>query len=196
MTAREQLILTVVDKALVGAFLVAAGFWLDRRFDLLRTGRSLMQAMLTKRPILEHASLATQREHRLAFVEKQLSLLYWPLYLRLQQHEASRRHLARGHVMPGQGDTVALIEKHAYLIDDEALLAALLRYVRHVAVDRAVHAGGNASGQRGEPGQPGQPAEPGEPYPDDLLALVERKLAALQTAQQRLLHAKVIGAAL
>ena len=93
--------------------------------------------------------------------------------------------------MPGQAETVALIEKHAYLIDDEELLAALLRYVRHVAAGRAMHAGGGAS-----PGEPGEPNEPGEPYPEDLLALVERKLAAARAAQQRLLHAKVIGAAL
>jgi hypothetical protein len=191
MTVRDQLILSIVDKALVGAVLVAVGFWLDRRFDLLRTGRSLMHTMLDRRPILEHASLATQRDHRLAFVEKQLSLLYWPLYMRLQQHEASRRHVERDHDVPGHADAVALIEKHAYLIDDEELLAALLRYVRHVAVGRAVHAGGGASHAR-----PGEPGGPGEPYPEDLLALVERKLAATRAAQQRLLHAKVIGAAL
>ena len=194
MTVRDQIILSVVDKALVGAVLVAVGSWLDRRFDLLRTGRSLMQTMLARRPGLEHASLATQRDHRLAFVEKQLSLLYWPLYMRLQQHEASRRQVERDHAVPGHAETVALIEKHAYLIDDEELLAALLRYVRHVAAGRAVHAGGGASHAR--PGEPGEVAEPGEPYPEDLLALVERKLAAARAAQQRLLHAKVIGAAL
>lgn len=191
MTVQDQLILTVVDKALVGAVLVAAGFWLDRRFDLLRTGRGLMHAMLARRPSLEHASLATQRDHRLAFVEKQLSLLYWPLYMRLQQHEASRPYLARGPVVPGHADTIALIEKNAYLIDDEELLAALLRYVRHVAAGRVAHAGGAAS-----QGQPGDHGEHGEPYPEDLLALVERKLAATHAAHQRLLQAKVIGAAL
>ena len=193
MTVHEQLILTVIDKALAGAILIAAGVWLDRRFDLLRTGRGLMQAMLARQPTLERASLVMQRDHRLAFVDKQLSLLYWPLYLRLQQHEASRGHLGPGQVWPGHAETVALIEKNAYLIDDPALLDTLLRYVRHVAADRAVAAGGAS------PGAPGQQVQPGQhhqPYPDDLLALVERKLAAVQATHQRLLHARTIGALL
>ncbi len=185
MSVQHELLVSVVDKLLIGALLASVGFWLDRRFDLLRTGKDMVSAMLDKRPSLKQAFSATHRDRALDLVHKQLSLLYWPLYMRLQQQEATRKHLARPGVVPGQTDTVALIEKHAYLIDDQLLLAELLRYVKHVAVHRASAAGdGTSQG----------PAR--EPYPEELLGLVERKLAALQAEEQRLLHTKSLGALL
>jgi hypothetical protein len=186
MSVQHELLLSVVDKLLIGGLLAAVGFWLDRRFDLLRTGQGMVSAMLDRRPSLKQAFSATQRDRALDLVHKQLSLLYWPLYMRLQQQEAARKHRARPGVVPGQTDTVALIEKQAYLIGDEHLLAELLRYVKHVAVHRASAAGDASQGH----------AAPGEPYPEDLLDLVERKLAALQAEEQRLLHTKALGALL
>lgn len=180
---QHELLLSVVDKLLIGALLAAVGFWLDRRFDLLRTGQGLVGAVLDRRPSLKAALSATQRDRQLALVDRQLSLLYWPLYMRLQQQEAARKQLARPRLVPGQTDTVALIEKQAYLIEDERLLAELLRYVKHVGVHRAA-------------GNDGPDAGPGEPYPEELLGLVERKLVALQAEQQRLLHVKTLGALL
>lgn len=185
MSAQHELLLSVIDRLLLGALLAAVGFWLDRRFDLLRSGRSVVGALLERRPTLKQAFSATQRDRALDFVHKQLSLLYWPLYMRLQQQDAARKHLARPGLVPGQTETVALIEKQAYLIEDQHLLAELLRYVKHVAVHRAAGAG---DGQ--------VQAAASEPYPDDLLGLVERKLVALQAEEQRLLHTKAIGALL
>jgi hypothetical protein len=186
MSVQHELLLSVVDKLLIGALLAAVGFWLDRRFDLLRTGQGLVGALLEKRPSLKDALSATQRERQLDLIGKQLSLLYWPLYMRLQQQEAARAQLASARLVPGQTDTVALIEKQAYLIEDARLLAELLRYVKHVAVRRA--AGSDAA-------SPGD-LVPGAPYPEELLGLVARKLAALQAEQQRLLHARSLGALL
>lgn len=187
MSVQHELLLSVVDKLLIGALLAAVGVWLDRRFDLLRTGQGLIGALLDRRPSLKQALSVTQRDRQLDLVGKQLSLLYWPLYMRLQQQEAARRQLGRPHLVPGQTDTVALIEKQAYLIEDAHLLAELLRYVKHVAVHRAT-----ASGAPASPGD----AAAGADYPEELLGLVERKLAALQTDQQRLLHARSLGALL
>lgn len=180
----EHLLGVIFNLLMGGILLAAVGFWLDRRFDLLRTGKDMVSAMLG-RPSLKQALSATHRDRALDLVHKQLSLLYWPLFMRLQEQEATRKHLARPGVVPGQTDTVALIEKHAYLIEDQLLLAELLRYVKHVAVHRASAAGdGTSQG----------PAD--EPYPEELLGLVERKLAALQAEQQRLLHTKSLGALL
>lgn len=182
MSAQHELLLSVIDRLLLGALLAAVGFWLDRRFDLLRTGRSVMIALLERRPTLKQAFSATQRDRALDLVHKQLSLLYWPLYMRLQQQEAARK-LARPGAVPGLADTVALIEKQAYLIEDQHLLAELLRYVKHVAVHRAASADGQGHATS-------------EPYPEELLGLVERKLVALQAEEQRLLHTKAVGALL
>jgi hypothetical protein len=183
MSVQHELLLSVVDTLLIGALLAGVGFWLDRRFDLLRTGQGMVSAMLDRRPSLKQAFSATQRDRALDLVHKQLSLLYWPLYVRLQQQEAAREH--RAGVVPGQTETVALIEKQAYLIGDEHLLAELLRYVKHVAVHRGA-GDGTSQGH----------ATPGEPYPEELLDLVERKLAALQAEEQRLLHTRALGALL
>lgn len=187
MSVQHELLLSVIDKLLIVALLVAVGVWLDRRFDLLRTGQDLVGALLDRRPSLKDALSVTQRDRQLDLVGKQLSLLYWPLYMRLQQQEAAREQRGRTHLVPGQTDTVALIEKHAYLIEDTHLLAELLRYVKHVAVQRAAASG--------DPASAGQAAA-GAEYPEELLGLVERKLAALQVDQQRLLAARSLGALL
>ena len=199
----DQLLVALVDKALIGVILVALGFWLNKRLEIVRASRNLMQALIQQRQKVEDELTVARHARRLEFLEKQLSSFYWPLYLRLQKDNVMWRrigHLAdeagnplpadagyaveRGYILPNHAEAVALIAQNAHLIDDKDLFAELLRYVRHVAVYQAL---------RGTPElRERNPRDLGEPFPETLFPLVERKLGKLQDEYQKLLHSSVL----
>lgn len=202
----DQLLVVLVDKALIGVILVVIGFWLNKRLEIVRASRNLIQALIQQRQKVEDELTVARHARRLEFLEKQLSTFYWPLYLRLEKDNVMWKRIAhladdaddplpaeaghaveRGYILPNHAEAVALIERNAHLIDDKDLFAELLRYVRHVAVFQAV---------RGTPELKGRdPRHFGEPFPETLFPLVERKLGKLQDEYQRLLHSTVLDQA-
>jgi hypothetical protein len=200
---KHPIVVVLVDKALIGVILVVVGFWLNRRLEILRAARTLMHALIQQRQKVEDELTVGRHARRLAFLEKQLSTFYWPLYLRLEKDNAMWKRIAhltddardplpaeaghaveRGYILPNHAEAVALIEQNAHLIDDEDLFAELLHYVRHVAVYQAV---------RGTPELKGRdPRHLGEPFPETLFPLVEGKLRTLQDEYRRLLHSTVL----
>jgi hypothetical protein len=203
---KHPLIVVLVDKALIGFILVLVGFWLNKRLEIVRASRSLIQALIQQRQRVEDEVTVARHARRLEFLEKQLSTFYWPLYLRLEKDNVMWKRIAhladdakaplpaeaghaveRGYILPNHAEAVALIEQNAHLIDDRDLFAELLRYVRHVAVYQAV---------RGTPElMERNPRDLGEPFPETLFLLVERKLGTLQDEYQRLLHSTVLDQA-
>ncbi|WP_199350897.1 hypothetical protein [Haliangium ochraceum] len=199
----ERIIITILDKAVFGALLVGLGFWLNKRMELFRSSRSFMNAILEQRRSIDTKLLLARRDRRMAFLQAQLSELYWPLYLRLEKDntmwkrlehlrregepprvnalpESAARAMEQGYILPNHHEAVALIEKHAHLIDDSEVLAQMLRYVKHVATFDALR----ASDEFPET----NPSTLGEPFPEELFPLVERKLASLRKEYEQMLH--------
>jgi hypothetical protein len=199
----DQLVVVLVDKALIGFLLIVLGFWLNKRLEIVRASRNLMHALIQQRQKVEDELTMAQRDRRLELLERQLSSFYWPLYLHLQKDNVMWKrigHLAdkagnplpadagyaveRGYILPNHAEAVALIEKNAHLVDDKDLFAELLHYVRHVAVYQALRATPGLSDRN--------PTDLGEPFPDKLFPLVEGKLGKLQSEYQKLLHSSVL----
>jgi hypothetical protein len=78
MTEHEfKVYLMVVDKGLLALIVVGAGYLLNRALETFKSERALQ---------LEMAKLGTSKD--LAYVEQQLSELYWPLYTYLEVDRA------------------------------------------------------------------------------------------------------------
>lgn len=125
---------------------------------------------------------------RLNFLEHQLSTFYWPLFLRLERdnaiwekmHEkwtggpAERRigeQLEGTVILPNHDEIVKLIESNVYTAKpDGDLLEQMKKYLRHVAIYKALRATGNKE----------DPSKLGEPFPKEFFSLVQKRLSELQ----------------
>src|SRR6266478_1989725 len=70
---RHQLVLTIVDKALIGGLIAVVGFWLNRYLEAFKSRKEL-----------ENELRKVRDQKRLDILEMQLSKCYWPIYLHLQ----------------------------------------------------------------------------------------------------------------
>jgi hypothetical protein len=74
---------------------------------------------------------------------------------------------------------VAIIERSRHLVaEDQELAAVLDDYIQHVVVYKAIRASGDRSGF---------PLEKGAPWPEHFGPLIERRIAALEAEQEKLL---------
>ncbi len=140
----------------------------------------------------------------LEFRGKQLANFYWPMYLGLQKDNVIWRRILdkrdakddlkkqvgaiieRDVVIPNHERMVALIEENLHLAEaDEELDALLLRYIRHVAVYKAIRVAGE---------EMVFPLKLGEEWPHDLPQRIETKTKALQAEYDMLLERQRAGA--
>lgn len=132
----------------------------------------------------------TAHDKRVAFLERQLSELYWPLYMHLQRDNAVwERILDKGRldegkalvgaqietdvILPNHAATVTLITEKIHLLghEDRSMIDLLLKYIRHVAVYQAMRATGDLVRF---------PKALGENFPNDLFAKIEDRTKGLQ----------------
>lgn len=128
-------------------------------------------------------------DRRVRFLEEQLSLFYWPIYLILQKDNwiwdrirerdqdpdspQSKLSIAidSGVVLPNHKEAMAVIEAHLHLAADPAIVESSLRYVRHVQTYEMLRAAGIKA----------DPINHGVAYPSDYFGLVEKRVLALQS---------------
>lgn len=165
-----------MNPTLLTVLAAAAGFIAKSLWDLFWRRRE------------DYATLARQK--RIEFLERQLSLFYWPLYIHLQKNNIVWDHLVNGtsinfkakttvdkqlyqnFFLPNHEAILKLIEANIHLAQpDEELERLLLRFIRHVAVFRAIRDGGL---------QNTDPVDVGEPWPTELFPAVEQRLRGLQ----------------
>jgi hypothetical protein len=186
ITFEQELFLTVLDKGLIGILLAIAGFWLNRYLEAFKSRRAL-----------ESELIKTRDQKELELVQSQLSQFYWPVYLRLQidnvvwerilqrqSNDPVRAALAHrietDFILPNHEATCKIIESNIHLAaPNPELLQALLKYVRHVAVYRAIRATGNTEVD---------PVDVGEPWPADVFPIVEKATLARQKGFESLLQ--------
>jgi hypothetical protein len=135
-------------------------------------------------------------DKRVGFLEQQLSLFYWPIYLHLQKDNliwerlkerdqdpdsgASRlsRQIESGVILPNHKEALAVIETNLHLAGDQKVVEGSLRYVRHVKVYEMLRAAGIKD----------DPVNHGEAYPRDYFALIEERVNALQAEYDHLIR--------
>jgi hypothetical protein len=147
-----------------------------------------------RREELEKLRLAKKVEQ----LGRQLAEFYWPIYLRLQKDnavwerildkrkpEGSLDHklgeiIEREHVLPNQEEIVRIIESSVHLAEPDPEFAAILvRFLRHVAVYKALRASGDTNTF---------PLTVGEPWPERLFPEIEKRTRAVQEEYNRLLR--------
>jgi len=189
MTFREQLAITLIDKAAIGALVLFAGFWLNRALEKFKAN----QARESDR---ERLRIQKQVE----YLDRQLSEFYYPIYIRLHIDGATwKRILDREHgaedlrarvggqierdvLLPNHEAIVAIIQTRIHLAEsDQEAFDAMLAYVRHVAVYRALRAVGCNDRD---------PIALNEPWPKQLLPVIERTTARLQQQYDSLVWTK------
>jgi len=185
MTFKEQLIVTIVDKALIGIVVAIAGFWLNRYLESFKARRAL-----------ENELAKVRDQKKLQFLESQLTEFYWPLYLRLQMDNAVweqilqrkskdpikasiAQRIENDFILPNHEAACQIIQSKIHLGIDPAVIEVLLKYVRHVAVYRAIRASGNLETD---------PMDVGERWPKAVFPLVERATLDRQREFQAMLE--------
>jgi hypothetical protein len=135
-------------------------------------------------------------DKRVHFLEQQLSLFYWPMYLHLQKDnliwnrlrdrnqdpQSSQSKLSfqieSGVILPNHKEALAVIEANLHLAGDQTVVEASLRYVRHVKVYEMLRAAGIKD----------DPVNHGEPYPAEFFPLIEGRVKALQSEYDSLIR--------
>ena len=176
---RQKLYLTIIDKLVIAVLLLIAASWFNNRLKSF-------ESQLTEQRLVS--------EERRAFVGRQLSEFYWPLYLRLQKDTViwkaypDAKDRAMGSILelkvllPNRLEISKLIEEKVYLAHpDEALMNVLLKLLRHIAISEALHAQGSLI----------TPYEMNKEYgwPDDeALTIVKNKTTELQKEYDSLIR--------
>jgi hypothetical protein len=186
MTFKEQLTITLIDKAAIGVLILVAAYWVNRALERFKADQ-------TRQSDRERLRIQKQVE----YLDRQLSEFYYPIYIRLHIDGATwNRILDREHgsedlrarvgseiekdvLLPNHEAIVQIIQSKIHLAEsDQAAFDAMLAYVRHVAVYRALRAVGCTDRD---------PLALNEPWPKHFLPLIERTTARLQQEYDRLI---------
>ena len=101
------------------------------------------------------------RIRKIELLEKQLSLFYYPLLIRLEKDNATWRMILdkrKGDnslkekvgknveskiILPNHNEMIRIIEQNSYLCQDESIEKMLVQYIKHVAVYTSIRASGD-----------------------------------------------------
>ena len=187
MNFREELIITIVDKAAIGGLVLIAGFWLNRFLERFKADRAR-----------ENERERVRAQKHLDYLDRQLSEFYYPIYIRLfidgatwerildrrtGNDELRKRigdEIEKNVILPNHEAIVGIIQSKIHLAEDDGeAFAAILKYVRHVSVYRAMRAAGDFDSL---------PFALDEPWPEEFLPIIERTTYALQKKYDSLIE--------
>jgi len=101
------------------------------------------------------------RSRQIEFIEKQLSLFYYPLLIRLEKdnvtwkmildkrigdnslQERIGKNVESNIILPNHDEMIQIIEQNSYLSQDEPTEKMLVQYIKHVAVYKAIRQSGD-----------------------------------------------------
>ncbi|MEB3337378.1 MAG: hypothetical protein VKJ46_07955 [Leptolyngbyaceae bacterium] len=136
-----------------------------------------------------------KRNKKLEILERQLSEFYWPLYLRLEKDNGSwnkvfddgkgnlsldiKRKLETGFILPNHDAIMEILETKMHLARaHKELLDEILKYIKHVALYKAIRGAGILDKD---------PYNFGEPFPSQLFQLLQAEKDQLQQEYDRIL---------
>ncbi|MDR6520295.1 hypothetical protein J2789_002980 [Variovorax paradoxus] len=185
----EKVLLALLDKGALAIILVAVGLWANQKLESFKADIRIAELAQRDKVELQKQLEATRRDIELKFRERQLSMFFWPLYLRLEKDSAiwqrvatisndGRRALpadASGiierDVLKNHEEMVKVIEANIHLAGtDPDLLKDLLKYMEHVAVYQAMRSAGVRL----------NPIDVGAEFPPNLTSRIKAHLERLQ----------------
>ena len=181
---RQQVWLTILDKLVIAAILVAIGLYVNEHFELFKNHAAALQKVADEKR--EQALARASAE--MALIQRQLNDLYYPLYFRLAKDDAvwtlmlSQQkygvHVEQDTVIANNKQVLSLLENHTNLLfrpdepRDQALVKSILNYERHMAIYLALQ----ASGDKRRPADLGHEFD----YPNDICTVVEHHVRGLE----------------
>lgn len=211
MALSEKIIELVIDKVLIGGIVLAAGYWLNKRFEIFKneTNEKYRQRQLItdlenqqKQRIAELADQLAMTRHNaeLEFVERQISEFYWPIYLRLEKDnvmwkrikslspeinalpESASDAIERGFILKNHQEIVEIIESKIHLAENSANSKELINELLKYIKHVAVYTTIRSIKEL----QNVNPVDLNEPFPDQLFPLIEHNFRELQAKYERL----------
>src|ERR1051325_1224524 len=194
----QKVIITLLDKGVLALVALIIGYWISRKLENYKTDQQRILALEKDKAVLENDLNKLRQTTRLQFKEKQLSLFYWPIFLRFQKDSAMwtaipqlsegpkslpdklGREIERSFLLKNHEEVVSIIESNVYLAEaDDDLLADLVAYIKHVAVYKSLREANNYDLN---------PIDLGEPFPENLLGRIENRLRKLQADYDKLIE--------
>lgn len=185
----EKVLLTLLDKGALAIILVAAGLWANQKLESFKADIRIAELAQRDKIELQKQLEATRRDIELKFRERQLSLFFWPLYLRLEKDTAIWQRVAtisndgkralpadasgiiERDLLKNHEEMVKVIEGNIHLAgNDPDLLKDLLKYMEHVAVYQAMRSAGARL----------NPIDVNAEFPPNLIPRVKAHLERLQ----------------
>jgi hypothetical protein len=186
MTFREEIIKTIIDKGLLAIIIIFITYKVNQISEVEKNKADLEQE-ITK----------SKRQIRIQNLEKQLSVFYWPIYLRLQKDNALwhrigslsgtsdtlpreiGNNIERAYIIKNHNEIVDIIDKNIYLSQlSQQELDTLVRYTQHVAIYNAILL---------QKERKYNPIDLKEPFPKGLFPIIESNLKSLQSEYDELI---------
>ena len=188
-TALEKYMGTIAEKQAANYKLT-----LDRDLEQFKNHLDESLEAIKGRIGTEEAAQRLRFEKVLDFRSRQLSEFYWPIYIRLQKDNAVWERVLGGSadrfseeigtdieknvLLPNHDEIVQIIQTKYYLAEkDDVLEAALLKYIRHIAVYHALRSTKEKK----------NPIDLNEPYPSEFYPLFKARLEDVQRKYEELL---------
>jgi hypothetical protein len=198
MTFNEELILLVVDKGLIAGIAALVWFAFSQRQKIQDRAQLRIDAAEQESRSLKRDSALRSIDARIAFLERRLENLLWPLTLCMRKDDAIWQRIPGlyedgtqlptkagalvelGVLLPNHNRAVEVIEQNFHLVATESsLIGPMIQYIRHVAVFRSLR----------EAGFKLNPIDVNEPFPTEfperLQGYLEQSMQELSDLKQR-----------
>lgn len=216
MAISEKIIELVIDKVLLGGIVLAAGYWLNKRFEIFKneTNEKYHQRQLIaelenyqKQQIseLENQLAIAQYNAELEFIERQISEFYWPIYLRLEKDnvmwkrikslsseknvlpEAASEAIEKDFILKNHQEIVEIIESKIHLAENSANSKELIDELLKYIKHVAVYKTIRSIKEL----QKFNPIDLNEPFPQKIFPLIENNFRELRKRYESLKKAKL-----
>ena len=187
---RQQVWLIVLDKLVIAAILVAVGLYVNEHFELFKTHTAALQKADDEKREQAHQRASAEMD----LIQRQLNDLYYPLYFRLAKddevwtlmmsQQKYGAHVEQDTVLENNKQLLSILETHTNLLfrpnepRDQALMKAILKYERHMALYLALQ----ASGDKRRPADLSHEFD----YPNEICTVVEHHVRVLEDDLQKL----------
>lgn len=211
----DKIIELVIDKVLLGGIVLAAGYWLNKRFEIFKneTNEKYHQRQLIaelenqqKQHIsaLEDQIAIARYNAELEFIERQISEFYWPIYLRLEKDnvmwkrikslsseknvlpESASEAIEKEFILKNHQEIVEIIESKIHLAENSSNSKELINELLKYIKHVAVYKTIRSIKEL----QIFNPIDLNEPFPEKIHPLIENNFRELQNRYEHLKKVK------
>ncbi|MEG4285013.1 hypothetical protein QUB68_17955 [Microcoleus sp. A006_D1] len=212
----DKIIELIIDKILIGGIVLAAGYWLNKRFEIFKneTNEKYHQRQLIAElenqqkqqiSILEDQIAIAQYNAELEFIERQISEFYWPIYLRLEKDnvmwkrikslsseknvlpEAASEAIEKEFILKNHQEIVEIIESKIHLAENSNNSKELINELLKYIKHVAIYKTIRSIKEL----QRFNPIDLNEPFPERIHPLIENKFLELQNRYEYLKKVKL-----